>query len=272
MTSSHAAIDYFLSSFESTQLIAEVLCRKNGNAVELLHHRDAESGKDSATLKSANVRDLRIIAAHSHNGAFRPLKSAPTLTDGWYFSTTDRSELLDALDSLYPGFVADFHHFNRDGSKASQSYRQFTDRQTGMYRITQLISDEDLECVALGCCDAQFCLKSRQWSTALGTTDEPGTPSIVPCLEPCAPLLELARIQAKSRQADQFVGHFSERELDVIKAALQKALSSSGSGDSDIREAEVYNVLNPRRLNTMLAQINRLQPVNPKKETDANAS
>jgi hypothetical protein len=76
-------------------------------------------------------------------------------------------------------------------------YRAFTERQTGMYRITTKLSDSDVAGVIRACCAKESCLKRRLWTISGLETDSPETKSIIPCLEPCAMLLESARTAAR---------------------------------------------------------------------------
>lgn len=258
----HPGIGLLLSSFDHECGIGQVVCRResagSSDTEEFTLHHAADSEQSPEDLQTEDVTGLRKLAAHRADGGFRPIKAAPNLVQGWIFRTRSRQELHDALDALYPGFVADYWYLNQHGSEAAQHYRDFSGRQTGMYRVTQLITDEELRNVVEGCCDARFCLKSRQWTTAMTPADTPGQPSLIPCLEPCAPFLELARIQAKSGQSEQFAGRFSDRELDVLKSALEVAMENS---PEDIREGEVYNIRNPRRIRILLAKLGHLQKI-----------
>ncbi|HUS34299.1 MAG TPA: hypothetical protein VM680_02995, partial [Verrucomicrobiae bacterium] len=76
---------------------------------------------------------------------------------------------------------------------------EYTARQTGMYRITTLLSDADLARVIGNVCTTK-CLKQRLWTSATIPTDAPEKKSAIPCLEPCAILLESARKEVRALQ------------------------------------------------------------------------
>jgi hypothetical protein len=50
------------------------------------------------------------------------------------------------------------------------------------------------------CCHVDFCLKRRLWSVDGLEPDAAGQKSIIPCLEPCALMLEFARKVARLEQ------------------------------------------------------------------------
>ena len=84
--------------------------------------------------------EIRPLAQFSSSGAFRPLKSAPNLPAGWRVAARDERALGAALHHLYPGAVADWFAAQTAPPPVT-SYRQFTSRQTGMYRITTQLDD-----------------------------------------------------------------------------------------------------------------------------------
>src|SRR4029077_3431652 len=93
---------------------------------------------------------------------------------------------------LYPGVLADWYAA-RDASPPITNYREFTNRQSGMYRITTKLNDAQVSEVIEAVCDKKCCLKRRLWTVAgleLGSATQK---SLIPCLEPCAILLEAAR-------------------------------------------------------------------------------
>jgi hypothetical protein len=98
---------------------------------------------------------------------------------------------------LYPGAVADWF-----ATQAAQppvtSYREFTSRQTGMYRITTHLDDAAVAAVIHACCHKDFCLKRRLWTVEGAAPDAADAKSLIPCLEPCAILLEAARKAARA--------------------------------------------------------------------------
>lgn len=191
------ALTAFLASFEAETVFGQLLIRRAGSGFELRHAADA--GKRTEDLKLVSVNDLRALAQFTATGLFRPLKSAPNLRRGWKALAGDKSELELALNHLYPGAVADWFAA-RSGAPPITSYRQFTARQTGMYRITTMLSDGIAAAAIRACCHMDFCLKRRLWSVEGLAPDAPGQKSAIPCLEPCAILLEFARKVARLEQ------------------------------------------------------------------------
>lgn len=256
MGSKQPDIDYLIEAISDALIIGQVKVNHGeGNGFVLHHVEDSSEGGTENSLEEMTLDGLESLVSTAASGHFRPLKSAPNLKGGWIFRAGDSDQLFLALDVIYPGFVADYYFVSREGEKIAPDYFEFSGRQTGMYRLTGKISPKDLGYVVNGCCDRQFCLKSRRWTFDGDTPDGDGDPSIIPCLEPCAPLLELARIQAKASQTPPIELEFSDREIDVIKAALESGLHHP---PADLREGEVYNTRNPKRIRIVLSKLNAI--------------
>ena len=126
--------------------------------------------------------------------------------------------LLLLLNHLYPGAVADWFAAQSSPPPIT-SYRDFTTRQTGMYRITKLLTDAVAGAAIRACCYPDSCLKQRLWSVEGLAPDPPGQKSLIPCLEPCALMLEFARKVARleqdpAAQADLPAGEAAESDFD----------------------------------------------------------
>lgn len=184
------ALAAFVSEIRDELAFAQVVIRRLGRKFELRHLED-RSRKPTA-LESVPINQLRRLAQFTPSGVFRPLKSAPNLRAGWKCVTQNATELEAALNLLYPGAVADWHAA-RHRKPPVTNYREFTNRQTGMYRITQKLSDTQAAKMIRACCDQRFCLKRRLWTVQGLAPDPAAEKSLIPCLEPCAVLLEFAR-------------------------------------------------------------------------------
>ncbi len=150
-------------------------------------------------LRAVALRDLRGLAQFTVAGAFRPLKSAPNLARGWRAELAGEAELWAALNVLYPGRW-------RIGSPRKRRNRRR--RRIGISRRGRR------GCIAsrrrcrrrrrrrrvAACCAADFCLKRRLWTVEGLAADEARGKSIIPCLEPCAVMLEFARKIARLEQ------------------------------------------------------------------------
>ena len=184
------ALAAFVSHLAGEEVLAQVILCRAGSGFELRHVADRQAAE--AALRIVPTDELRALARLTAAGEFRPLKSAPNLRSGWRAVVKDASGLGFALDQLYPGAVADWFAACGEAPPVT-SFRQFTLRQSGIYRITTTLDDALGARVIRECCDAARCLKRRLWSIAGLAADPASGKSIIPCLEPCAVLLDRAR-------------------------------------------------------------------------------
>ena len=129
----------FVKSFDDEIVFGQVVIRRMGNGFELRHQ--ADSSVPSENLIDLKGTELRAWTQTAERGAFRPLKSAPNLRPGWRAAAMDGEALGLLLHYVYPGAVADWFAAGLAQPPVT-SYRGFTARQTGMYRITTMLSDE----------------------------------------------------------------------------------------------------------------------------------
>jgi 4Fe-4S iron-sulfur cluster binding domain/DR2241 stabilising domain len=190
------------------------------------------------------------LARLTHRGDYRPLKAAPTLVRGWRIEVSDVTALAEVLHGFYPGSVADWWAAQSD-SPPTTDYASFTQRQTGMYRSTAGLPPERVAEVVSACCSAASCLKRRLWTAPGEGQDGPETKSVIPCLEPCAVLLELARVAAKLDQQPKRSLLLTAAELDTLRYALEGVLRDRGGVG---RDAEVTSPTNARRLRLLLTR------------------
>jgi hypothetical protein len=189
-------LEYFVRAPWEEVTIAQVLVKRTAGGFELRHIDDAR--KDVGELKAIRPADARKIANFNSGGEYRPLKSTADLPGGWMLCANSDDELGEALNYFYPNALADHHALNRKPPPIT-GYREFTARQTGMYRITAFLSDADLARVIENLCTTK-CLKQRLWTSGSIPTDPPEKKSAIPCLEPCAILLEAARKEVRALQ------------------------------------------------------------------------
>jgi hypothetical protein len=191
------ALKNFAAQIGDELVFAQVLIKRQGNGHELRHIEDRETA--AISLRAIKPEDARTLAQYTANGEFRPLKSAPNLQRGWRIVAVNDTELEIALSRLYPGAVADWHAAQSPSSPVTH-YREYTERQSGMYRITTMLTDAQVAQVVGEVCGVKHCLKRRSWSVPGLQPDAAQDKSIIPCLEPCAVLMESAR---KAVRADQ---------------------------------------------------------------------
>lgn len=258
MTSAHhPALTVLLAQFPDEATLVQVLLRRRAGGFELRHADDAEAADDA--LKLVTTPELRALAQFTAAGAFRPLKSAPNLRRGWRVLAAGEADLETALHILYPGALADWHAA-RAATPPVTHYRAFTERQTGMYRVTTMLEDAAAERVTRAGCDRRFCLKQRLWTVGALAADSVAGKSLVPCLEPCAILLELARKAARIEQEEKLTLALAPSDGATILAALEAAL---GQPDSGVREGDTGSPANPRRLLLTLEKLRPLFDVPP---------
>jgi hypothetical protein len=239
-TVGNPALEAFVVQIRDEFLLAQVLIRRIEGRFELRNVGDRER-------KDLNdVKDSKTVAQFTEAGAFRPLKSAPNLRRGWRMEAGDWEELGLALNYLYPGAVADWYAV-RSGNAQPTHYREFTQRQTGMYRITAMLSDKSAAEATRACCDRKFCLKQRLWTVSGLAPDDENEKSAIPCLEPCAIMLEFARKVMRMEQETM-----NQSESETLMAALEHAIKHPPAG---LREAAFDEPLNPRRVELLLNRL-----------------
>jgi hypothetical protein len=206
-----------LAAFDREMVFGQVLVRRLEQGFELRHEADRDA--DTVCLTRLNGTELRDWGQTTEGGAFRPLKSAPNLRAGWRALAADGEALELLLHYIYPGAVADW--FAAQGPQPPiTSYRQFTARQSGMYRITTMLDDAIAGAAIRACCHVDFCLKRRLWSVEGLESDATMGKSVIPCLEPCALLLEFARKVARLEQnaasaSEEPVAEVAESNFDA---------------------------------------------------------
>lgn len=242
------ALEKLIAHVGRELILAQVLIQRLAAGYELRHEMDRAAAP--GTLRLVAVVDLRALAQFTARGAFRPLKSAPNLASGWRAVATSDLALHEAIEHLYPGAVADWFTAETQSSAVTH-YREFTERQTGMYRVTTMLNDEQAAQMIRSCCDQRFCLKRRMWTVAGLEPDAAEAKGLIPCLEPCAILLEFARKAMRLEQEDKRSLALSAGDCETLVAALEGALEHP----ADEREADLNAPSNPRRLRLTLEKL-----------------
>ena len=251
----HPALDAFIAQLGSDFAFAQVRISPCPDGFALRHFADAEVAE--AALTTVEIAALRSLAQTTADGAFRPNKAAPNLRRGWHALVRDAAELETALRHLYPGALADWFAA-RSSPPPVTDYREFTARQTGLYRITQILPDALAAQTTRACCAPEFCLRRRLWNAPGIETDASEEKSAIPCLEPCALLLDLARRAMKLAQEPKAEFAPAEGDVAVLVHALETALAHPSP---EVREGSSTDPTNPRRLRLLLEKIRPLLPV-----------
>ena len=249
MHSSKPELLAFLAEVGSGILLGQVWIQPVDRGFRMCH--GADRTKPFEELDPLSTSDLRPLALFNPAGGFRPLRGSPDLRGGWRYEARDSEALSVALELVYPGALVDWYAIQCAPSPVTH-YRPYVERQTGMYRITAMLTPAQVATTAKACCAVSFCLKRRLWKDEGLNEDPAEAKSISPCLEPCAVLMEFAR---KVYRMDQDASHalqISGEPLATVRAALEAALENRRS---EVRDADFSHPLNPRRLQCVLDRL-----------------
>jgi hypothetical protein len=252
-TPSNPAARAFLDALPQRLVVAQVLVSSGKGRFELRHEDDASTPPES--LQLLDFPALRAWAQNSVTGAFRPLRSAPNLRTGWRFETTSETALEQALNTLYPGFMADWFAA-RNIDPPITPFREFVERQTGMYRVAAHLTDPQAALTIRAGCHGRFCLKRRLWTVEGLVPDDPAEKSVIPCLEPCAVLLEFARTAARLAQQSAPGSPLSKAEIDFLIESLE---AQRNQVEPEVREADFGATDNPRRIQLLIEKLRAIQ-------------
>ncbi len=173
--------------------IGQIVILKMPDGWELRHADDFGRG-DLARHEGAN--EARHLANLDDAGAYRPLKTAPNLRHGWRLVLRDVEEVRRALDYFYPAMTGVWlsHTLNE---LRPVVFRETLGRQTGMYRVTQKITDEQARGMIDSFCAG--CLKCRLWDGRAVPESADAIPLL--CQEACNLLVAEARKVVKGGAA-----------------------------------------------------------------------
>jgi hypothetical protein len=257
------ALEAFIEHLPEERVFAQVLIRREREVFELRHVDDRN--RAAGELKLLNLAELHELAQFSATGAFRSLKSSPNLQQGWRVVVSTAPDFEAALSRIYPGGIADWYAARSAPQPPVTNYRDFTGRQTGMYRITTMLSDAQAADVIRAGCHRRFCLKQRLWTVAGLEPDKAEEKSLLPCLEPCPVLLEFARKGMRIEQEEKIPMQFASSDLEAaVKAFEHPALH--------LREADFDSPENPRRQQLALEKLKRLLETRTKTRASTSPS
>lgn len=203
---------------EGREVIGEILVKGKADGGYALRHVLDCGSTDLASHSGAIA--AREIARCDAAGKFRPLHSAPTMKRGWELHADSLDELRLALDFFYPAAVGCAASLEA-GTLASTPLRELLGRQTGMYRFTNTISDEQAFEMVKKTCAAKNCQRRILWPL---TPEQPfpqdeskAQAGAIPllCIEACPYIVSAARKSAK--------------EAFEAKEAQKKAAEAAGA-------------------------------------------
>ncbi len=147
-------------------IIGEIALNQEKNHFFLRHRQDLNV--DASELKFySSPEAAREIARYDAIGNYRPLKTARTLARGWLLQLGTIEEVALALDFFYPAAL-NLYDAWLQGTLEATPLRETLSRQTGMYRITQLLTDEQAQpLIAKQCYSESGCLRKMLWSISL---------------------------------------------------------------------------------------------------------
>ena len=140
---------------EGPRTIGQISIARSGDSWELRHIEDT----GELTLHT-RWQDARVLANTSDTGAFRPIKTTRDLRHGWRLVLPSVAEVCRALDYFYPAMLA-LWNADAHGELTITDLRETLARQTGMYRITQKITDEQAQAMIGRQCST--CQKTMLW-------------------------------------------------------------------------------------------------------------
>jgi sirohydrochlorin cobaltochelatase len=141
-------------------------CRDDGTFA--LTHRD-DGARDDLSVEREPGAAIEL-ARFDDAGAYRPLKTAPTLRHGWKLVLGNLGELGTALDSFYPGRLAAMFAFEKS-ELVTTPLRVTLARQSGMYRLAAQIGEAEADDLIGHFCQSDGgCLRTILWRR-----DERGT-------------------------------------------------------------------------------------------------
>lgn len=232
----------WISQMGDPYRLAEVVIQRRFPGFLLCHHEDVATPEEH--LLALAPETLREWSQTNAAGMFRPNRTAPGLRRGWKSEARTDAALETALEGLYPGAIADWNAVQSETAKVT-SFREFMGRQTGMYRrISELDDPQAIRIVQAGC-EVGSCLRRRLWTVSDLPTDVLGAKSVIPCLEPCALLLEFARRAQQLEKDPEVSVPLRAGEIATLRACLDHALDRPDPG---IREGDTSSPLNSRRL------------------------
>ena len=92
------ALKAFLAEIKTEFVLAQVLVRRLEKGFELRNVQDRERAAEN--LRLVGESEILALAQFAATGAFRPLKSAPSLQSGWRLNSIDETRMGFALNQI----------------------------------------------------------------------------------------------------------------------------------------------------------------------------
>lgn len=191
-----------------------------------LRHRDDTEQADEALEAFSRPEDAEEIARYDDSGIYRPLKTAPNLRHGWRLDLDSLAALRLALECFYPGRLGAFLSWEKNRLPVTP-LRETLGRQTGMYRITQKLTDE--QAVALV---GRFCRSDGGCArTILWGLDDGASASYFPNLppekfDPAADQLVAGKQQQAATDNRRCLPMFCQEACNLLVAEARSVVKS----------------------------------------------
>ncbi len=144
-------------------LIGQILVQASADGGHVLRHRDDADSAVDALEPHTDPEDAAALALYDDAGAYRPLKTAPNLRRGWRLAVPDAEGLRLALELFYPARLGAWRAFGA-GRLDATPLRETLGRQTGMYRVTGKLTDEQADALIGRFCRSDGgCLRTILW-------------------------------------------------------------------------------------------------------------
>lgn len=141
------------------EYLGEVQIQREGAGFALCHYLDVG---DAVLTIHHQPGDAIELGKYDDAGKYRPLRSAPTLQRGWKLVLPNIGEVVQALDFFYPAMLGTALAFEEKRGRPV-NLRETLNRQTGMYRVTGKINNEQADALIGEVCHPSRCLKTITW-------------------------------------------------------------------------------------------------------------
>lgn len=235
------------------QLHITVRLDANDDRTYALRHVDDAAHATDALDQYTDLLEARRLAKYDDEGRYRPLSTAPTLQTGWVFADLNASALLQTIDFFYPATIANWYR-ERIGELDVSHWADTTDRQTGIYAVTNELEGEAVDWVAETCCADSQCLKRREWDEHEDRElSVPRGDGLFPCREPCSLVIAASRkwVMLEREEEQEYTLHLTPSEKEQLETLLH-AVAEGTAGD--VREADVRNGANRYRARFLRAK------------------
>ena len=177
-------------------------CAESG-AYQARHYRNKDASiEELEELKT--VAEVREMARFCGEGNYRPLKTAPTLRDGWLIREDDGGFFHEKLDAVYPASFATTVRYLA-GEVDPTPLRTTLGRQSGRNRDAKNVTDHEANRIMRETC-AVGCLRVIAWpideSCPVSRLTQHGNRIPLICAEACTFVVSAAQEIGQENEED----------------------------------------------------------------------